>query len=171
MRIAFASLALTACGPEIRPDRAELVNMRFSNQVPKSSPAQLVGAFDRHCINGENTREAQEAELRAASYVPRPTKNDVQLFLVDNRRPAVALTDRICMVKARSRTGQTERFTNYVAETFPDATPLDKSTFSTRLENAWAVRDPAPGIIATERRVDRGNETTYALIHFRADKN
>ncbi|WP_299968269.1 hypothetical protein [uncultured Roseobacter sp.] len=161
---ALAGLGLLAgcAGQNVSADRAELENMWRGFLAPKSTPKQMVTAFDDFCISGPR----DEAGLRAAGYVPLPQRvAGARAWVVDDRRPAVALSDRMCVVHAKARTGQTAAFAGYVAETFPTAVATDPAPFGKDIEAVWQV--PGPAIIATERRRDV-DFFVYTLIHYRA---
>lgn len=159
-----AGFALAACSAQgVSPDTAELRNMWRFNLVPKSSPALMVSAFDRFCVEGPR----DDAALRAAGYVPLPEKTPgARAYVIDDRRPAVAVSDKMCVVQAESRTGQTTRFQNYVAATYPGARAVDPAPLGQNIEQAWALPTNPPALIATERTVSVG-WYRYALIYFR----
>ncbi|MEM9438220.1 MAG: hypothetical protein AAGA15_14375 [Pseudomonadota bacterium] len=167
----LATLALTACSEALttNPDLAELQNIDRDRAIPKATPARLVNTFREVCVEGPAAYEAKEALLRDLSYVPaRPLDDGAsQLFVVDDRRPAVVLTQSMCMAVAEARTGQSERFEDYVAATFPAARPLDPASFDRNIEKAWQVSTPAPGIVASQREPYQAI-TRYSLIFFRA---
>lgn len=171
MRPSLAALVLlagcTAGGPG--PDAAELANMYSGNKVPKSAPAVMVRAFDRYCVNAAPDRASHDAQLRAAGYVltAKAVRNGVRLYLVDDRRPAVAVSADMCLVQALARSGQTDRVNRYVVGTFPGAKPLGTADLGAFVEQAWAIPG---GILATERRVDAGNHSRYSIILFRPGK-
>ncbi|MBZ0123214.1 MAG: hypothetical protein K8F31_04950, partial [Roseovarius sp.] len=150
------------------PDRLELATIPRWREVPKSTPAQLVGAFDRFCTDRTPGMAAQDARLRAAGYIPkvRASAGRPALYVVDDRRPAVAVSDRICAVRAVARTGQRERVDRYVAATFPAARPLARDGLSRDVEQAWTIEG---GIIATTRNLWAGNVTTYTVTLFTPD--
>ncbi len=106
--------------------------------------------------------------LRAASYVPKVQGSAKRpaLYVVDDKRPAVVVNAQTCGVRAISRTGQTDRVNRYVAETFPDAKPLNPSQFSNDVEQVWSIPG---GIIATTRNDWVGNSSAYTLILFKPD--
>lgn len=168
--VALPALALLAACSNAAPtpDRLELATIPRWREVPKSTPAQLVTAFDRFCVEGAPGMAAQDARLRAAGYVPkvRATAHRPALYVVDDRRPAVAVSDRICAVRAIARTGQRERVNRYVAQTYPTARPLARDGLSRDVEQAWAT---GSGIIATTRNLWAGNVTTYTVTLFTAD--
>ncbi|MBW4709686.1 hypothetical protein KX928_18010 [Roseobacter sp. YSTF-M11] len=159
----LAFFLLTACSAEgVSPDTAELRNMWRANLVPKSSPAVMVSAFDRFCAIGPR----DDATLRAAGYVPLPQEvPGARAYVIDDRRPAVAVSDSMCVVQAESRTGQTARFRNYIAATYPDARPVDPEPLGRNIEQAWSVASDPPTLIATERTESFG-WYRYALILF-----
>lgn len=163
-----ACLVLSACSPQnVSPDTAELRNMWRANLVPKTSPAVMVRAFDRFCVEGPQDAAGSEASLRAAGYVPLPeTTPNIKAYVIDDRRPAVAVSDKMCLVQAESRTGQTTRFQNYVTATYPDARAIDPAPLGKDIEQAWSVPSDPPAIIATERTVSLG-WYRYALILYR----
>ncbi len=158
-----ACLALAACSADgVSPDTAELRNMWRGNLVPKSSPALMVRAFDRFCTDGPR----DDATLRAAGYVPLPRRTaGARAYVIDDSRPAVAVSETMCLVQAESRTGQTTRFQNYVAATYPGARAIDPAPLGQNIEQAWSVPTSPPAIIATERTVSVG-WYRYALILF-----
>lgn len=159
-----AGFSLASCGPSgLSPaDRAELDNMWRFNQAPKSDPSQMVAAFDRFCVT--TPRGSAEAALRRAGYVPLPEKTSgARGWVVDDSRPAVAVSDKMCVVRAKSRSGQTSRFTDYVARAFPQATPTDPQPLGDAIEAAWRV--PGPALVATERRRDV-DFFVYTLIYY-----
>ena len=168
---ALASAALLAgCSADgLSPDEAEVANISRAHVVPKSAPAAFVKAFDRFCANAPDSASALEADLRGSNYVPYRSKprKGVQVWVVDSKRPAVGVSETMCLVQARSRTGQTERVRRYVADTFPDARPTAPAPFGRDIEQAWAL--PGNRILATRRHVETGNISTYALILFHPD--
>ncbi|WP_222869528.1 hypothetical protein ROLI_007860 [Roseobacter fucihabitans] len=162
----FGALALVSCGPSgISPaDTAELRNMWRANMVPKSTPYELVRAFDRFCTNGPRDADAAETKLRDAGYVPLPRKaRGVTAYVIDNRNPAVAVSTDTCLIQADSRSGQTRDFQNYVAKTYPKARAIDPKPLGKNIEQAWSVLSNPPAIIATERTESFG-WYRYALI-------
>lgn len=149
-------LALSACQPTLNSDEYELRNMQPSNIVPKSSPKALVAAFERFCLDAGSRAETQ-ATLRASDYVPVPEKvGSMQVWLVDDLRPAVLLNDTDCVVLAQSRTGQTERVNRLVAARFPQAKPVAGSSF----ENLWS---DGPDLIFTRRVTPNAAPSQFML--------
>ena len=163
---ALASAALLAgCSAEgLSPDEAEVANIRKAHIVPNSSPGQLVNAFDRFCVEAPTSAKARETALRRANYVPYRSKprKGVQIWVVDSKRPAIGISDAMCLVRARSRTGQTEKLRRYVAATFPTARPIAPRPFGRDIEQAWAL--PGDRILATQRAAGLGNHTSYSLV-------
>lgn len=159
----LAAMTLAACSAQdVSSDTAELRNMWRGNLVPKSSPASMVLAFDRFCTAGPR----DDAALRAAGYVPLPENTaGTRAYVIDDSRPAVAVSDRMCLVQAESRTGQTARFQNYVAATYPGARAIDPTPLGRNIEQAWEIPTNPPALIATERTVSVG-WYRYALILF-----
>ncbi|GFE48831.1 hypothetical protein So717_05840 [Roseobacter cerasinus] len=159
-------LTLSACTAQgVSSDTAELRNMWRSNLVPKSTPYQMVRTFDRVCTNGPR----DDATLRSAGYVPLTERAPgARAYVIDNRYPAVAVSDRMCLVLAESRTGQTANFNDYVAKTFPRARAIDPKPLGRDIEQAWQVPTTPPAIIATERTVSVG-WYRYALILFQPE--
>jgi len=151
------------------PDALEIANIRHYNEVPRSSPTAMVRAFDRFCVNRPATLQASDAQLRAASYVPTRKRagSNVRLYLVDDKRPAVAISPNMCLVQASTRTGQTQKARDYTAKVFPDARPMSPTDFGEDIEQAWMVPGNPPAIIATLRRLEPGNRSRYALIYYR----
>lgn len=147
--------ALSACTPtgQLTSDIHELANIRPSNIVPKSSPKQLAGTFERFCLDGPRSAGRMESALRAADYVPVPLRNrSIRAFVVDDKRPMVAISvsGRICTVEAESRTGQTERLRKLVADRFPNAIHYDAGELARlNLEQAWYI--PSVGKLTLKR--------------------
>ncbi|MEO0486219.1 MAG: hypothetical protein AAF092_09935 [Pseudomonadota bacterium] len=166
-----AGVALAGCSEPVmtQADRAELRNIKPSHVVPKSSPAQLVNTFRAVCVDGPTTFEGRVAKLRDLSYVPtRPrSARGMQYFVVDDRRPSISLSARMCIATAEARTGQSERFGDYVARAFPGAQPLDPATLTATAERAWQVTTPRPGIIASTREPFQFI-SRYSLVFFDA---
>lgn len=161
-----ACLALAGCSADgVSSDTAELRNMWRGNLVPKSSPALMVNAFDRFCTTGPR----DDAALRAAGYVPLPERTPgARAYVIDDSRPAVAVSDTMCLVQAASRTGQTTRFQNYVTATYPGAREIDPEPLGANIEQAWSLPTNPPALIATERTVSVG-WYSYALILFQPE--
>lgn len=145
--------ALAACcalallgGCNTTPEAYELANMRGHNVLPRSTPASFVAAFDRYCADPSAVPAALENALQDADYVPlRTGKSGLNGFVVDDNRPAVFINGgprlRHCAVGAKSRSGQTARVVSFVAERFPDASPIDTTGFGENTERAWATED------------------------------
>lgn len=160
---------LTGCNAtKITPDQAELSTISPAFIVPKSSPGEVSFAFRTYCLNGPRDRSRMEEKLRNADYIPtraaRP--GHMQIFVVDSRRPAIALKDTSCMVRAVSRTGQREKIVDYIARELPGAQPIRVDQF----EDTWVTTTPEPGIIATERSYDYNNTLLYSVIFTRTGK-
>ncbi|UWQ80248.1 hypothetical protein K3725_04340 [Leisingera sp. S132] len=167
-----AALAAGCARQGLGPDAYELANIKGSNIVPKSSPTAFVKAFDKFCAKGPADPQSAERLLRASSYVPLPRKarNGGRVYVVDDRRPAVAVSSRGCMVQSYSRTGQTERVRRYVAETFPAAVRVPEDQLRRhKLEEAWIISGDQHGIVATRRTVESGNHSNYALVLYRTN--
>lgn len=161
---AAGMLAGCAGGGAGGPEGFELANIAESNIVPKSSPAQFVGAFARFCLD---TAEADRpAALRGADYVPfAPVRaaSRVRTFVVDDRRPAVMLWGGgNCAVAAEARTGQSARTARLIAERFPAARPVDPARIGPSIEAAWLSRPGGP-VLATFRIVRPGMPSRHAL--------
>ncbi|WP_375230310.1 hypothetical protein [Roseobacter sp. S98] len=166
-----AVLALGGCSAgSVSPDAAELNNMWRANLVPKATPAQMVGTFDRFCVNGSTDPGQAERDLRAAEYIPLPNSRTpgARAWVEDDEAPAVALSDTMCVVAASSRSGQTDRFRRYVAETFPQARAVDPTPLGNTIEQAWEIGGDAPFLIATERTPDV-DWYRYMLILYRPE--
>ena len=157
-RLGVAALfALSACQTPASstPELIELSNIRPSNIVPKSSPAQLVSAFRRICL--ANSRAAAEQALRKSGYIEKPRRGGTGAasYVVDNRNPAVMLSgdaERFsCVVLAEARTGQTARIEDFVAARFPKAVETDPRRVGARTERAWLAAGNAGGIVYTRR--------------------
>lgn len=162
------ALVLGACGSEdISSDEAEFANIWRANQVPKSPPEIMVRAFNSYCAPAAPRQETDTA-LRRVGYVPVPHDRsaEVTAYVIDDIRPAVAVSDRMCLVQAKARSGQTDRFQRYVSETFPKARALDPAPFGKSIEQAWLVPSTPPAIIATDRVIDI-DWYVYSLIYFR----
>lgn len=161
-------MVLAACSTgNVSPDTAELRNMWRVNLVPKSNPALMVRTFDRYCVEGPQDAEGSEAYLRSAGYVPLPEEvPGIKAYVIDDVRPAVALSRSMCLVQAESRTGQTTRFQNFVAETYPRARAIDPKPLGENIEQAWSVPTDPPALIATERTESFG-WYRYAVILYR----
>jgi hypothetical protein len=146
-------------------DRLELATIHPGYVIPKSSPRQLVAGFDRYCVKTPGNPEAKETALRDGGYVPTNTTNGKtrRVFVIDNKRPAIAIGSDMCMARATSRTGQTNAVSRYIAATFPEATPMDTSDLTIDVEQAWAVEG---GILATARNRWSGNRSSYSVILF-----
>ena len=162
------SLLAGCTAADLGPDALEVANIKRSHIVPKSSPGALVHAFDKYCVNGPRDRALADTLLRKSSYVPRPRRgqNKARVYVIDNKRPLVALTQNICVVQARSRTGQTHKFRAYIAKTFPRAKPVPPGTFWHNIEQAWAIPSDPPAIVATQRDLEPGNFSRYGLIYY-----
>jgi hypothetical protein len=160
------SLLLTACGPGAPgPDAAELRETWGPNYVPRSSAAAFVGVFDSVC--SEAAADARELRARQLGYVPAQAPREggaARLFVVDDRRPALRLGTRLCMVEAISRTGQTQRVRDYVGAAHSDAQPVGAPPTGQQVEQMWLL--PEGGLIATRRWRDGENLIRYALIRF-----
>lgn len=159
------AVVLTACSGAVTSDQAELSNIAPWHMVPKSSPAQLVSAFDTHCVNGPTSLSEADKTLRKAGYVSLPARQrGVRAYMVDDKRPAVARSARMCMVQAEARTGQTDRVNRYVKRKLRGAQPIDPAPLGRSIEQAWRVSDAQ--LIATRRSVDVDRHI-YALILYR----
>ena len=166
---AALGLGLAGCSPHnVGPDQAELATMREWNKVPRSSPTAFVTAFRSYCLGGRSGRAAIEPKLRKAGYVPLPNRSDPQrrAYVVDDTRPLVAIGPNVCIVRAKSRSGQTQKFRSFVAGNFPNARPLPPRSLSRNTEQAWRVTGTDSGIIATQRTSDGGG-FLYSAIFFR----
>lgn len=148
-------MALSGCLASTA-DEVELSNMRLWNAIPKSTANQFVTAFADLCAAPIKSGAAFEATLRAADYVPtgRPDARGTQVFLVDDRRPAIMVRDttgvRACGVAARARTGQRQRVNDDISTIFPGAreVPADRVEGA---EQVW-LDTRAPGrVIFTSR--------------------
>lgn len=142
-------------GPDVPPELFELANMRHANVVPKSSPAALVAAFEKFCLDGARNPAQAAARLRAADYVavPQAAPNGLTAFVVDDSRPMVLVSDdgRTCAVGAAARTGQTARIRAMIAQRFPAATPLPPASVSPNTELAMQAPGADGGVIFLQR--------------------
>ncbi len=164
-----AGLVLGGCtAGAVSSDAAELNNMWRANLVPKATPSQMVRTFDRFCVNGSRDMAQAERDLRAAEYIPLPNSRTpgARAWVEDDEAPAVALSDAMCVVAASSRSGQTDRFQRYVADTFPQARAVDPAPLGNTIEQAWEVGGSEPFLIATERTPDV-DWYRYMLILYR----
>lgn len=167
-----AALLLSACTSNVPADSYELANIEAGNIIPKSSPTAFVTAFETFCLPGVDDPAALPGHLRAADYVEFPEQGErpFRMFVVDDRRPAVAIAvtaDGVfCGVTAESRTGQTTRVQASVAENFPAAMPVDPATVSRKAEQVWSVGGASPMTIFTLRldRVVPPATLTYAVF-------
>ena len=164
LHAAIVSAALLASGctlPDASPEEIELANMRPSNVIPKSSPGQFVSAFEQFCTDLLDRPDRRDTVLRAADYVPttgRP-RNGARLYVVDDRRPAVAVIADPrsigCAVMAEPRTGQTDEVRRWVAREFPAATARTSSEVDIGRtgEDAWTfpTGNGRTGLIFTMR--------------------
>ncbi|MGQ0610599.1 MAG: hypothetical protein ACT4N9_05790 [Paracoccaceae bacterium] len=166
--VAGAGAACTSPGTppqpgQIAPELYELANIRPSNIVPKSSPSTLVKTFEAYCLDGAHDPARVGARLRSAGFVEVPTDilgqptvtqpTNVTAYAVDDTRPLVMLSSdgRTCAVAAESRTGQTARIREMIAQRFPSARPLDPSTLDPGIEIATAVTGAANGVVFVKR--------------------
>jgi hypothetical protein len=176
---ALAILAACTPSPPISPEFFELANIDPDNIVPKSSPTVLVRAFSDFCVDQIDTLGGVPALLRARDYVavPEIRPNGARLYVVDDRRPMVMLSDgaesRTCAVAAESRTGQTSRVLSFVATEFPEARPIDPAGIGPTAEAAWflgekstiifilregAPSSPAQIVVGLTRTRDEGTQ-------------
>lgn len=146
--LALAALAILAgCtpSPPITPESFELANIDPDNIVPKSSPAALVRAFSDFCVDQIGNLGALPDLLRSRDYVavPELRPNGLYLYVVDDKRPMVMLSEgaqsSTCAVAAESRTGQTNRVLSFVATEFPEARPIDPARIGPSAEAAWFI--------------------------------
>lgn len=164
-------LALAACAPAPdTPEAFELANIRPGNVVPKSSPAQMVAAFETYCLAA--TPAQARAALRRGDYVQvaRPTGAQFDFYVVDDRKPAVALHDgaagSFCATTAEARTGQSNRVEDFVAARFAGARPVDPGRIGPGVERAWQT---AGGDILYTRRSGPGpGRTSFTFAIWRA---
>ncbi|MEM7597154.1 MAG: hypothetical protein AAF382_05600, partial [Pseudomonadota bacterium] len=69
----LACLALAACSTSApSADRLELATIWPGNEIPKSTPRELVLSFNEFCVKTQGPA-AQETALRNAGYVPTNT--------------------------------------------------------------------------------------------------
>ena len=155
----------TACSSEApSADRLELATIWPGNVIPKSTPRELVLSFNEFCVKTQGPA-AQETALRNAGYVPTNTTRGQarQVFLIDNRAPAIGISEDMCIARATARTGQSNAVGRYVADAFPEATPMNPSDLTVDVEQAWRV---SGGILATARNRWSGNRSSYSVILF-----
>lgn len=163
--LAAATIVAGCAAVAPTPDEAELRNMDADNIVPKSSPAQLVAAFEYFCL--DTAPAALPVALRRADYVevPRWGAARMRSFVVDDRRPVVmiAADGRACAVGATARTGQTERLRAMVARRFPDALPVDPARIGASTDEAWAISGDMVGILFVQRPFDPARPSQLIL--------
>lgn len=160
---------ISACSPDnLGPDELEFANIRTGHIVPKSSPKALIAAFDSYCVSAPRARGAADRLLRSADYVPvrKYGRKGVRVYVVDDKRPAIARSSAMCIAQASSRTGQTYALQEYVLEKFPHAKPMDTASLPKDIEQAWMVSNP-PAMVASQRRIEIGNYSSFGLIYFR----
>ncbi|MDP4033006.1 MAG: hypothetical protein Q8P60_09200 [Pseudorhodobacter sp.] len=147
--------AATAQRQVVAPEVYELANMRPGNVVPKSSPTALVGAFTKYCLNGSHDPANVATRLRSVDYVvvPQVGATGISAYVVDDRRPMVMVSNdgRTCAVGAKSRTGQTARIQNMIAQRFPAATAIDPAHVSPNTELALQAPGADGGVIFLQR--------------------
>ncbi|MEL6647400.1 MAG: hypothetical protein AAFQ05_06775 [Pseudomonadota bacterium] len=145
-------------------DRLELATIWPGNEIPKSTPRELVLSFNEFCVKTEGPA-AQETALRNAGYVPTNTTRGEarQVFLIDNRAPAIGISDDMCIARATARTGQSNAVGRYVADAFPEAKLMNPRDLAVDIEQAWRVTG---GILATARNRWSGNRSSYSIILF-----
>ena len=158
LALTTALLASCGTGPTAGPGAIELANIRPWNIVPKSSPRQLITAFRRYCL--ADTQTQARAALRSSDYVKtRNRGGGIETYVVDDRKPAVMLTRNAggsgCAVVAAARTGQNNRFADFVVAEFPKVVPVDPRRISARTENAWLAAGPSGGILYVQRQGPR----------------
>ena len=167
--MAATLLALSACSTEApSADKLELATIYPWNEIPKSTPRELVDGFDRFCINSPKGTAAKETVLRIAGYVPTNTTSGKarQLFLIDNQLPAIAISQTMCIARATARSGQNNAVNRYIADTFPEAAPMDPGQLPVDVEQAWSIPG---GILATARNRWIGNRSSYSVILFQPE--
>lgn len=155
-----AALLLSGCTADLTADDYEVRNMNPDNIVPKSSPKAFIAAFESFCLDPQS-RAAVRAKLRANDYVPAPRKlGAMEVWVVDDRRPAVLLNDKDCAVLAESRTGQTERVKALVGDRFPEAAPVTDPRF----ENLWQVEDADRRTLIFIRRIQPNQAQSQYML-------
>ncbi len=147
MAIGLACAALAGCESTTRDP--EFASMAETNIVPKSSPSNIIATFKNICLAGSLAEK--QTRLRKAEYIEkRDLGRGVSTYVVDNSNPAVMLFgNSACGVAAEARTGQSNRYTDYVAETFPMARAFNPKTIGPRAESAWIT--PKGDVIWLER--------------------
>ncbi|MEL7012361.1 MAG: hypothetical protein AAFO72_03670 [Pseudomonadota bacterium] len=166
LSVAAMIVGLSACSTAApSADRLELATIYPWNEIPKSTPLELIVGFDTFCANGPEGTAAKETALRNAGYVPTNATSGKtrQLFLVDNQLPAIAISPDMCIARATARSGQTNAVGRYVADTFPNAAPMDTDALTVDVEQAWSIPG---GILATARNRWVGNRSSYSVILF-----
>lgn len=137
----MAGCVPAADGTQQRPAHTaelyEFANIRESNIIPKSSPAALVKAFEKFCLDAGRDAKGVARQLRAADYVAAPNyaTNGQAAFVVDDTRPMVVISDdgRFCAVVAKSRTGQTARIRSMIDQRFAGARSIAPATLKTEI--------------------------------------
>ncbi len=154
----------TAPAPDVvAPEVYELANIRPDNVVPKSSPSALVNTFEDFCLDGSHDPAQVAARLRRAGFVAVPKAlpgapqaaqpTTITADVVDDRRPMVMISEdgRTCAVIALSRTGQTARIQEMIAQRFPSAQALDPAAISQGTELAVRVTGAGAGVLFVQR--------------------
>ena len=166
-----AGALLASCTPEggFQPEQIELANIDQRNIIPKSSPRQFVGTFERFCLDMISRPDQIAGALRVADYVPanRPRPGRPPTYAVDDRRPLVIVdagSPASCAVAAESRTGQTQEARAMVARRFPNARQLDPSLFRRQgAEEIWRVSSEPETLVFTLRQSVLSPPSRYLL--------
>lgn len=174
---ASALVALSACLPadDARSEVYEIAGILPSNVLPQSSPASLLRTFRKVCVDSDGVAQ-MEAALRSSDYVEVPARRrtrspETRFFVVDTTAPLVGITidekSTLCTVSAGSRTGQTNRFEDFVAEIWPEATPLAATAISPSAETAWALDSESKNIAFSLRDGPPSKPATYTIAILR----
>lgn len=149
--------------PAAIPNRAELLNFRPSHIVPKTSPTAFVTAFRRYCLAGDSA--TAQGRLRADDYIPTRAFGRDDVYVVDDRKPMVMITDDGCAIRAASRAGQTNAVADFLAT--QAAEPVDPArTGAPGAESAWLLSDPAPALVLQTRTRLSARESHLSLMRF-----
>ena len=137
--IGLTCAALAAC--ETTTDDPEFANIAPWNIIPKSSPSKISEAFVEICL-ARTLNEKQQALRRADYIATRDTGRGVSTYVADTRRPAIMLHGETgCAVAAQAQAGQTNRFIDLVADTFPKARRVAPASIGPRVEHAWITNE------------------------------
>jgi len=130
-RAAAVSVMLTAGGcVATTSDEIELRNVDWWKVIPKSSPSQLVNAFDRYCFAADGS--TAHARLIDDDYVQVPKRGEINNYVVDSKKPLVMLSGSGsaygCAVAAEARTGQRNKMITYIEGRSDKSVPVSTTS-------------------------------------------